>query len=72
MSSTDIAKLPASWRLRAISLEGAGVMLSSQMLRECAEELEAALQNRDPKRTSWFAHEQDAAERVPRKAESNE
>lgn len=63
MSSPDITKLPASWRLRAISLEQTGMSVAPQMLRECAEELEAALQDREARRTSWFDHEQDDSER---------
>lgn len=37
--------------------------VAPQMLRECAEELEAALQDREARRTSWFDHEQDDSER---------
>lgn len=66
MISPEITKLPASWRLRAISLEQTGMRLAPQWLRECAEELEAALQNREANRTSWFDHEQDEAERASR------
>ncbi len=52
-----VGRLAASWRLRALTLEHAGVALASQCLRECAEELEAEMQQREPERTSWFRHE---------------
>lgn len=49
--------IAAGWKLRALELEKCGVTLSVSCLRECAEELEAVLQGRDPKRTSWYKHE---------------
>jgi hypothetical protein len=54
-----VGRLAASWRLRAIVLEQCGVMLATKCLRECAEEIEAAAQSREPNRTSWYRHEKD-------------
>jgi hypothetical protein len=51
--------LAAGWRLRAISLQETGMMVAPPMLKECAEELDAALDGREPKRTSWYRHESD-------------
>jgi hypothetical protein len=43
--------------LRAVSLQETGMMLAPSILKECAEELDAAIDARDPKRTSWYQHE---------------
>lgn len=62
---TKLRSLAAGWRLRAIEFDKCKMSIGSMALRECAEEVEAFLEQREPKRTSWFAHEQaDAASRL--------
>lgn len=63
--ATKLRSLAAGWKLRAIALESCNVSFGASCLRECAEEVEAFLEQREPNRTSWFAHEQaDAASRL--------
>jgi hypothetical protein len=52
-----LRSIAAGWRLRAVSLQETGMMLAPSILKECAEELDAAIDARDPKRTSWYQHE---------------
>jgi hypothetical protein len=56
--SSKLRSICAGWKLRAMEFEKCKMSISTMVLRECAEEVEAFLELRQANRTSWFAHEQ--------------